>query len=572
MTSKLKKILILSVVAVGLFPAMTVFGASNPVHYLKAGLSEEPKTLNIWLASDRWSLSVLSQIYQGLMTRHPETLELTPWLAENLPVYDPETLSYTVTLRNAKWSDGSPLTAQDVAFTANLIKEFKIPRHFDRWSFVKAVEVLDAKTVRFFLEKPMAIFLSRTLATPIVSKKEWEPVAQNARNAEKPLTALLNHEIKTPIGNGPFSIKEWKEGAYLFMTRNPYFFGSGQKIGGRVLGPFIGGIIFKFFGTSDAAILSLKKGDIDMFWWSVQAGYIEDLQEDPEITLFKNERSAMYYMGFNLRKPPFDDAVLRRAVAILIDKDFIITRILQGDGARMDSVVPAGNKFYYCPPDTAREEGLSRDERIKAAYRLLKEAGYSWKTPPVNDAGAVVKCGHIQLPDGTPMEGFTILTPPADYDPLRAMSGTIIQEWLRDFGMPASAKPMAFGSLIDQVKVRREFDAFILAYGKLSLDPDWIRSFFHSRHDKVRGRNMSGYHNPEFDRIADESATVMDENQRRKLVCRMQKILMRDLPYLPLYTPKMIEAVRNDRFSGWVNTLEGIGNPWSFCVLKPQTP
>lgn len=572
MTSKLKKILVLGVVAAGLFPAMTIFGASNPVHYLKAGLSEEPKTLNIWLASDRWSLSVLSQIYQGLMTRHPETLELTPWLAEKAPVYDPETVSYTVTLRDAKWSDGSPLTAQDVAFTANLIKEFKIPRHFDRWSFVKAIEVLDPKTVRFVLESPMAIFLSRTLATPIVSKKEWEPVAQNARKAEKPLTTLINHEIKTPIGNGPFSVKEWKEGAYLFMTRNPHFFGSGQKIGGRVLGPFIDGIIFKFFGTSDAAILSLKKGDIDMFWWSVQAGYIEDLRKDPKITLFRNERSAMYYMGFNLRKPPFDDAVLRRAVALLIDKEFIITRILQGDGARMDSVVPAGNKFYYCPPDTAWGEGLSREERVKAAWRLLKEAGYSWKTPPVNDAGAVVKGGHIRIPDGTPMEGFTILTPPADYDPLRAMSGTIIQEWLREFGMPASAKPMAFGSLIDQVKVRREFDAFILAYGKLSLDPDWIRSFFHSRHDMVRGRNMSGYHNPDFDRIADESATVMDENQRREMICRMQKILIRDLPYIPLYTPKMIEAVRNDRFSGWVNTLEGIGNPWSFCMLKPEAP
>ncbi len=572
MIPKKKKAVFFTVFFLGCLWTGVGFGASKRAAYLKVGLFAEPKTLNIWLASDRWSFSVLSKIYQGLVTRDPETLELIPWLAETLPVYDPQTLSYTVTLRDAEWSDGSPVTAEDVAFTGNLIKEFKIPRHYWRWNFVKAIQVKDAKTVRFVLEKPMAIFLSRTLTTPIVSKKEWEAVAQRARKAGKPLTALMNHKIKNPIGNGPFVLKTWKQGAYLLLTKNPHFFGKGLKIAGHVLGPHVDGVLFKFYGTSDAAILALKKGDIDMYWWSVQAGYLGDLKKNPKITLFRNERSAMYYMGFNLRKPPFNDVALRQAVATLIDKDFIITRILQGDGERMDSVVPKGNKFYYCRPDTLWGAGLSREQRVKAAYKRLVEAGYSWKVPPVDESGKGVRAKEIRLPGGAPMGPFTILTPPADYDPLRAMSGTIIQEWLRAFGMPASAKPMAFGSLLDQVKVRRDFDAFILAYGKLSLDPDWIRAFFHSKNDKVRGRNMSGYHNPEFDRIADLSAATMDKKARRKLICDMQKILMKDLPYIPLYTPKMIEAVRNDRFSGWVNTLEGIGNIWSFCLVKPIRP
>ncbi len=567
-----KKPLFLMAIAAILFGSTVGFGASKQVQYLKVGLSEEPKTLNIWLASDRWSLSVLSEIYQGLVTRDPETLNLIPWLAEKLPEYDSETLSYTVTLKNAKWSDGSELTAEDVAFTGTLIKEFKIPRHYDRWSFVKAIEVLGPKTIRFVLEEPMAVFLSRTLTTPIVSKKEWEPVVQKARNAEKPLTTLINHKVEKPIGNGPFSLKEWKEGAYLFMIPNPHFFGKDLLVCGKTLGPYIDGIIFKFFGTSDAAILSLKKGDIDMFWWSVQAGYLEDLKKDPKIELFRNERSAMYYMGFNLKKPPFDDVALRRAVATLIDKDFIISRILQGEGERMETVVPSGNKFYHCRPDKDWGGGLSQDQRVKEAFKLLKDAGYTWKVPPVNEAGVVTQAEEIRIPGGQPMQNFTILTPPADYDPLRAISGTIIQEWLRCFGMPVSAKPMAFGSLVDQIKVRREFDAFILAYGQLSLDPDWIRTFFHSRHDKARDQNMSGYHNPEFDRISDLSASTMDKNERKKLICQMQKMLMKDLPYLPLYTPKIIEAARNDRFSGWVNNLEGIGNTWSFCLLKPIQP
>jgi ABC-type transport system substrate-binding protein len=99
---------------------------------MKIGMKEEPKTLNIWLARDRWSLRVLSHIYQPLYYRDPKTLERVPWLAEELPIYDPATLSYTVKLRPAKWSDGSELTSEDVAFTGNLIKEFKVPRKYVR--------------------------------------------------------------------------------------------------------------------------------------------------------------------------------------------------------------------------------------------------------------------------------------------------------------------------------------------------------------------------------------------------------------------------------------------------------
>ena len=139
---------------------------------MKIGMKEEPKTLNIWLANDRWSLRVLSFIYQPLYYRDPETLDQVPWLAEALPVYDQATLSYTVKLRPAKWSDGSELTSEDVAFTGNLIKAFKVPRRNAYWKFIEKIETPDKRTVKFYLKEPMAVFLERTLATPIVQKKE----------------------------------------------------------------------------------------------------------------------------------------------------------------------------------------------------------------------------------------------------------------------------------------------------------------------------------------------------------------------------------------------------------------
>jgi peptide/nickel transport system substrate-binding protein len=538
--------------------------------FLKIGMLEEPKSLNIWRASDRWSSKVLGLIYQSLYIRDPKTLELVPWLAESDPVYDAATLSYTVKLRPAKWSDGTEFTSEDVAFTGDFIKEFKVPRFYSKWKFVKKIETPDKHTVRFYLKKPEAIFITRSLATPIAQKKEWMKVTEEARTKEKPLSWLMNHSVKAPVGTGPFFLKEWRRGAYLFLQKNKHFFGSGKEINGYLLGPYINGMILKVYGTSDAAILAIQKGSIDMFWWGVQPGYIDSLKQNSKIDLFTNEKSALYYMGFNVRKAPFNDPNLRRAFATLVDEDFIIKRILQGFGVRMYSIIPPGNTFWYCPDVPRYGDGLDREGRIKKAVQILRDAGYTWQISPVEPSGKIVNGQGIMLPDGKLMEKFTILTPPADYDPHRAMCGMMMQEWLRMVGIPAYSKPMAFGALLQQIKVRRDFDTFILGYGNLSLDPDYLRNFFISTNNKRRGWNMSGYDNPAFDKIANESADTMNREERKKLIWEMQKIIVGDVPYIPLYNPKLIEAVQKGTFTGWVQMLGGVGNMWSFCQLKPK--
>ncbi len=533
------------------------------------GLLEEPKTLNVWLASDAWSGKVLSQIYQPLYIREPKDLKLVPWLAAEDPAPDADALTYTVKLRPSKWSDGSELTSEDVAFTGNLIKEFRIPRSVSNWEFIKRIETPDKHTIRFHLREPKAIFLSRTLTTPIVQKKKWAPIADNARKKEKPLLALLREKVTDLVSSGPFVLKEWRRGAYLYLDKNPHFFGQGKEISGYLLGPYIDGIVFKFFGTTDAVILALLKGSIDMFWWGLQPGYLQGLQDDEEIRVFTNEKSGLYYLGFNLRKKPFDDIHFRKAVALSTDKKFITTRILQGYATNAHSVVPSSNAFWYNPDVARYGEGLSRDERIVKACEILSEAGYTWKRSPVTLEGKVVTGEELRLPDGNPVEQFTILTPPADYDPQRAMLGIMIQEWLKMLGMSVTSKPMPLGSLIQQVKVRRQFDLFVLGYGNLSLDPDYLRNFFISRNDKPNGWNTCGYNNPLFDKMADASAGTMDLKERKRLIWEMQKMIIDDLPWYPLYSPKLAEAARKDRFKGWVQMEGGIGNRWSFCTLKP---
>jgi ABC-type transport system substrate-binding protein len=562
------------ILLISLLPVFFVLGPFGLVVWgegvIKIGVVEEPKTLNIWLASDSWSRKVLSQIYHPLYIREPKNLKLIPWLAEEEPIYDEATLSYTIKLRKAKWSDGSEFTSEDVAFTGNLIREFGVPRYYSGWKFIKKIEPLDAHTVKFHLGEPEAIFLTRTLTTPIVQKKEWAKVAEMARRAEKPLTRLLKHKVERPVGTGPFLLKDWKQGAYVFLQKNDHFFAKGKEMEGFLLGPHIDGMILKMFGTADAAILAMRKGSIDMFWWGIQSGYIEDLLKNRNVGIFTNAKSALYYLGFNLRKSPFDDIHFRHAVATLIDKDFILRRILQGYAIKMHSIVPSGNTFWHCAGLPQYGEGLKREDRVRRAYEILSGAKYTWKVPPVKAKGEVIRGEGIILPNGHPMKRITILTPPADYDPLRAMVGIMIQEWLRMIGIPVLSRPVGFSSLMDQVKRRHKFDLFVLGYGNLSLDPDYLRNFFHSKNDRPRGWNMSGYSNPQFDKIADESSRTMDVDKRRALIWEMQKIIMRDIPYIPLYNPKLIEAVRYDRFSGWVEMLGGIGNTWSFCTIRPK--
>ena len=543
---------------------------------IKIGLPEEPKTLNVWAATDVWSNRVLNQLLQPLYIREPKTLKLIPWMAAEDPIYDPATLSYTIKLRDSKWSDGSEFTSHDVAFTGHVIKTFRVPRFIANWEFIKKMETPDKRTVRFFLKEPKALFLSRTLTTPMVQKKKWAPICERAEKAAEvsntngALALLLKERIIKPVGSGPFVFKKWEKGNHLLLEKNRYFFGTGKQISGFGVGPYVAGIRFRFIDNTDAAVLGLFTGSIDMYWWGLQENYIHDLDSHKNITVFTNQKSALYYMGFNVRKKPFNDLYFRKAIALSVDKQFIIKRIVQGYAVLSNSIIPSGNTFWYDPNVPTYGQGLSREQRIRKAYKLLRESGYTWELPPVNPEGKVVKGQGIRYPDGLPMETLTILTPPAEYDPKRAMVGNMVQQWLKMLGIPVETKSFSLGVLLKKVKTEHDFDCVVLGYGNLSLDPDYLRNFFISRNNKQGGWNTSGYSSRRFDQIADASADALDVNKRQQLIRQMQNIIMDHVPWIPLYSPKVVEAARQDRFTGWVSMMGGIGNRWSFCCIKPR--
>lgn len=523
--------------------------------YLRVGGQDEPKTLNIFKASDKWSIDVIGWFFESLYTREPITHKVIPWVAEDYPVFEGNVA--TVKLRKGvTWDDGTPLTAHDVKFTADVFLEFKIPRFYSDWEFVEKVEAVDDYTVKFYLKEGCTpLFQEGTLLSPIVQRKEWLPVVEEARRSEDPLKYLLEYQVERPRSAGPFVFSEWVKGAYVKIDARKDYWAKGRVINGREVGPFYDGILFKLYGTTDAAVLALKKGEIDYIWWTIDPGFVAELVREKDINVTKSPGNGFFYLAFNVRKPPFNDLAFRRAFAYLVDKEFIVSRVLQNYGEPAYTIVPPGNTFWYNNNTPRLGAGLTREERIAKAREVLSNAGYRWDAE-----------GNLLYPNGSRVEPFDILTPPADYDPLRAMSGMLIQEWLREVGIHATAKPTSFATIVQKVNTEQDFDAFILGW-ILGVDPDYMRVFFHSNQTMPEGYNPMGYSNPVYDALADASARECDREKRRELIFKAQEMIMEELPYVPLYFRDEIEAYNSATFTGWFEDLGGIDG--SIIFLKP---
>lgn len=569
-------------------------GASAYPAILKVGLADEPKTLNPFASKDIWALKVLSFCYQRLYYPNPAGDELVPWLASDRPVWDPETNAVTVRLREALWDDGSPFTADDVVYTAEVIRRFRIPGYWSNWEPVTEIEALDPRTVRITLKGPVATLWDRTLTTFVIQKARWGALFDRAEKAlqdglkaretagqgkakvtsaalAKPLQMISSYFNSRPESLGPFAFQQWERGSFIYLKRNEHFFARNGKIDGYLVGPHLDGILLKLYMNMDMAILALKRGDIDYLWWGIESGYLEDLKKNPRIKIYSVLKGGYRYLGLNLRRPGLRDRSFRHAVAHLIDKDFIIRRILHNQGVRLDTLVPPDNARYFCQDTPRYGVGLSWRERVEKARAILHRVGYRWEVEPVGGdvTGHYVTEGEgLKLPDGQPFPRLSIMSPPADYDAQRAQTANLIQQWLKGFGVPVTWRPLSFGAMTRKVR-DHAFDLFVSGWGALGRDPDYLRSFFHSRGDRPGGKNMVGYHNPQFDHSADLQAVTMNLQKRCELIFRLQEILMHDLPYIPLYVPMNLEGVRADRYQGWVTMPGGIGNLWSFIQVKP---
>jgi ABC-type transport system substrate-binding protein len=321
-------------------------------------------------------------------------------------------------------------------------------------------------------------------------------------------------------------------------------------------------------------VLALKKGDIDFMLnpLGLQRGLQEQLKDQAGLATIENPSNGFRYLGFNFRRPPLDSKAFRQAVATLIDKEFLTRTVLQGVAIPMYAPVPEGNGFWHNPNVPLLGKGLSRGDRIAQAVALLKGAGFTWQTEPkMSQDGKFVEVEGkgLKMPNGQPVPSLEILAPSPGYDPLRSTFAIWIERWLNEVGIPTKARLTGFNVIVETINDPDRFDIWILGWG-LSLFPDYLEAFFHSRHSVPGGHNRGGYSNPEFDKLADELLTETDLNEARKKAFKMQEFLADDLPYVVLFTTPVLETYRSDRLKfPYTQTLNGLqsGNGLTTTVV-----
>ena len=566
----------------------------------RIGIAEDLTTTNHWayLGPDGtvWNGYVLGGSKPALYGYSAQRFDWIPSLAADFPsplveeMVDGETFWTTELelLQGVMWSDGNEVTAEDFAFTAHTASEMQLtgswpsivdPEYFDH---AEASGPYNLKI--YFKQKPgLARWQFGLAFMPIFSSAYWEPVVTEARQAgeiTEQQKALFAHVPDGEPSAGGFLFDQWERGAFAEKTANPdYFFSSstvaqyangayestkegayefsafgepsGEPILEYVEGPYSESTIYSIYGSQDAAVLALKKGDIDFMLnpLGLSKGLQEQLTGEPGLTTLENTSDGMRYLGFNFRKAPMDNRAFRQAVATLIDKEFLVDTVLQGVAIPIYTTVPEGNGAWYNPDVPLIGKGLTRAERISQAVELLREAGFTWETEPrVSEDGQFIEQPGegLRMPDGEPVPAMEVLAPSPGYDPLRSTFAIWIERWVNEIGIPLRANLTGFNVIVEKVFDQQDFDMWILGWG-LSAFPDYLEAFFHSKHANLEGYNPGGYDNPEFDRLADQLLAETDLEEARQQVFDMQAFLAEDLPYVVLFDTPIVETYRSDR-------------------------
>ena len=590
----------------------------------KLGIFEDLTTTNYWayLGPDTtiWNSYVLSGGKPALYSLSDQRFDWIPSAATDFPTPVVEETAGGTTLwttevvlkKGMKWSDGNDVTAEDFIFTAHTVRDLELSGN---WSssvdteFFDHAEALDPYKLKiYFKQKPgLARWQFGLAFMPILSKAFWEPVVEEAKKQGTTVEqqrALYAHVPENEPSAGGYIFEKWENGAFAEKVKNPdhYFEGSsiiqysngayseskpgvydfgaygdpeGDKVLDYTVGPFADSSIYSIFGNQETAVLALKKGDIDFMLnpLGLQRGLQEQLKGQAGLETLENANNGFRYLGFNMRHPPMNIKAFRQAVAILIDKEFLTSTVLQGVAIPMYTTVPEGNGFWYNPNVSLIGKGLSRTERTEQAVKLLKDAGFTWeKEPKVSENGTVeVEGKGLKLPNGDPMPDLEILSPSPGYDPLRSTFAIWIERWLNDMGIPAKAKLTDFNVIVEKIADPDGFDIWILGWG-LSNFPDYLEAFFHSRHAEGDGLNRGGYSNPEFDALAEQLLIETDLDAARDQVFKMQEFLADDLPYVVLFTTPLLESYRSDRltfpYTGTLGGLQSTNGMTSAVVIK----
>lgn len=470
------------------------------------------------------------------------TYETIPWLAEAKPEMSDDHLEYTFRLKkNIKFSNGKPLTGDDVIFTFKAIKNPLVDDAALRnyYASLKRLELVngDKYTVKFYMSKPYfkaaqvlgdAQIMSKDALDPegLTDKYTWdETTDQNTAQKNtslKKFADFFNSEDagrnpKYLIGSGPYIFYKWETGQYVEMRRNPEYWNKDGNFG-RV---FPEKIILRVIQDEAAAIVSAKNKEVDVMYLNKPYDYVKTMANPEQFDMYNADPTEprFDYIGWNMNSPLFTDKRVRLALSYLVDRQTIIDKIHYGMAVPIESPVYFQDKKHFNPdlplipydPEKAKE--------------LLKEAGWI----DSDEDGVLDKVINGKKVDFK----FTFLL---NTNESRKQAILVVIDALKKVGIQAGIQAIEWSVYLDKTK-KHEFDATMGAWILTDYPPDEFQ-IFHSSQMLGEGSNFISYKDPAADSLMERYRIEFDENKRAEIIKQLQKVLYDDCVYTFLWTPK----------------------------------
>lgn len=490
-----------------------------------------PLTFNPVLLKDADSWEVNTYIFESLLKRDNTTLEFIPNLANSYEI-SPDHLVYTFHLRkDVKWNDGTQMTAEDVIYTFERMRDPKVdaPNRRHYLKDISSMEKLDDYTVRFVYTKPYFRALDIIGGLLIIPKHVFD----DGHDFNK-------HPANfKPVGTGPYKLSEWKASRYAKLVRNENYWG--EK-------PAISGIVINTVSNSMVAFQLLKKGAADFgrmraIQWARQTNS-KSFSEN--FTKHKYYQPNFSYIAWNMRTPYFEDKRVRLAMGMFLNRDAILKEILFNQGEMVES------PFY--------KFGSQYDESLKPVSYDPKEARHL-----LSDAGWADTDGDGVLDkNGVAFEFNFVVSAESLFT---KSIGLMLKEELAKAGITMEIRQIEAATMM-KLKAERKFDAMLGAWG-LPLEHDPYEIWHSSQ--IAEGSNITGFADERVDKIIEDARSEFDETKRNKLYKEFQKIIYEEQPYTFLYTLPNLVAITK-RFENVIDyrvgpdMLEWKIGPWPVLI------
>ena len=606
----------------------TESGDAGSLDVYRVAILADMTSSNVWNlfgpGASTYNYVVQAGYWPTLYGLSDQRYDLIPFLAADFasPVEEEgEFYVSTVTLKeNYLWSDGTEVTAEDLAFTAQVITDFQLGGNWSYWvNGVDRIEAVDAKTAKiYYTIKPgLANHEYGVLQDVIVQKAYWEPKLAEAYAAlsavedldpesEEYATAMaeaqqviFSLEAESEPISGAYRFSQWEVGAFIENAQFEDYFHKGTLIelyedgtyrevkgdeweftafgeaeGEPYLsfenGPHAKAVVYSIY-SQDAAVLALLNGEVDYIYNpnGYGPGLRAQLDGNADVDVVENARLGFRYMAFNFRNAPMDDIAVRQAIACMIDKDFLTQNVLQGAALPVYTPVPSGQPFWYNPDVPVLCDGLTEQERMEWAVNRLKEAGYTWDVEPSwNEArGGSIEWGEgLMMPDGEYVPELLLLAPSPGYDPLRATAGVLIEQWAGMIGFPIRAKLTNFNNILNEtLGGGANYDMVIAGWG-LTQFPDHMCDFFLVEFG-TETFAFTGYSSDRLLELCTEFKSTSDLDRAQELGYEMQTILATELPYLFLFDTPVQDAYNISNIAyPYTDLLGGIENLYGMQI------